>query len=141
MDFLPSATSRKWLQKTEVFFERYVLPHNAAWHQSVADGVYPPTFLADLKALAQDEGLCNLCLPTLVVGRAKQMFGAMGLSPDTPLAYFWSWGRDMHLMDGPDEVHLRSIARHALRQSADQGASLAAYFTTQQQLRAPPQIR
>ena len=69
------------------------------------------------------------------------MFGAMGLSPDTPLAYFWLWGRAMHLMDGPDEVHLRSIARQALRQSADQGASLPAYFPTQQQLRAPPQIR
>ncbi len=430
MDFSPSATSRKWLQKTEVFFERYVLPHNAAWHQSVADGVYPPPFLADLKALAPDEGLWNLCLPNLpfdapgtrlsnleyapiaelvgrlpwasevfncqapdsgnmelllrfadtaqsarwlapllhgqirsafamsepdvassdpgnlqtslhregdtlvlqgrkwfitgaahpdcrllilmcrdldlaeqadtnthrqhslvlvpmdapgvqvlrnipvlhhlapeghceivlqgvrlgpeallgqagaafamaqarlgpgrlhhgmrsigqcelalqlacarvrerqafgqhvstfsnvqdwiaqsrvaidqarllllqtawrldqadsdpqqlrsdvaavkvvtaqlqtqVVDRAIQMFGAMGLSPDTPLAYFWSWGRAMHLMDGPDEVHLRTIARHALRQSAAQAASLAAYFTTPEQLRAPPQIR
>jgi hypothetical protein len=117
MDFSPSATSRIWMQKTEIFFDRYVLPHNAAWHQCVADGVYPPPFLADLK------------------------FGAMGLSPDTPLAYFWSWGRAMHLMDGPDEVHLRSIARHALRQSVAQGAALAAYFTTPEQLRAPPQIR
>ena len=430
MDFSPSATSRKWLQKTKVFFERYVLPHNAAWHQSVADGVYPPPFLADLKALAQDEGLWNLCLPSLpfdapgtrlsnleyapiaellgrlpwasevfncqapdsgnmelllrfadaaqsarwlapllhgqirsafamsepdvassdpanlqtslhregdtlvlqgrkwfitgaahpdcrllivmcrdldlaeqpdtnahrqhsmvlvpmdapgvqvlrnipvlhhlapeghceivlqgvrlgpdallgqagaafamaqarlgpgrlhhgmrsigqcelalqlacarvrerqafgqhvskfsnvqdwiafsrvaidqarllllqtawrldqpgsdpqqlrsdvaavkvvtaqlqtqVVDRAMQMFGAMGLSPDTPLAYFWSWGRAMHLMDGPDEVHLRTIARHALRQSAAQATALAAYFSTPEQLRAPPQIR
>lgn len=80
-------------------------------------------------------------LQTQVVDRAIQMFGAMGLSPDTPLAYFWSWGRAMHLMDGPDEVHLRSIARHALRQSAEQGASLAAYFTTPEQLKTPPQIR
>ena len=47
----------------------------------------------------------------------------------------------MHLMDGPDEVHLRTMARHALRQSAAQAASLAAYFTTPEQLRAPPQIR
>ncbi len=430
MDFSPSATSRIWLQKAQTFFERYVLPHNAAWHQSVADGVYPPPFLADLKALAQDEGLWNLCLPTLpleapgtclsnlqyapiaellgrlpwasevfncqapdsgnmelllryadawqsarwlapllngqirsafamsepdvassdpanlqtslrrdgdtlvlqgrkwfitgaahpdcrllivmcrdldavghidtdghrqhslvlvpmdapgvqvlrnipmlhhlapeghceivlhdvrlgpqallgqagaafamaqarlgpgrlhhgmrsigqcelalqlacarvrereafgrhvsafsnvqdwiaqsrvaidqarllllqtawrldqadsdpqqlrsdvaavkvvaaqlqtqVVDRAIQMFGAMGLSPDTPLAYFWSWARAMHLMDGPDEVHLRSIARHALRQSADQAAALAAYFTTPEQLQLPPRIR
>ena len=68
MDFSPSATSRIWLQKAQTFFERYVLPHNAAWHQSVADGVYPPPFLADLKALAQDEGLWNLCLPTLPLG-------------------------------------------------------------------------
>jgi len=47
----------------------------------------------------------------------------------------------MHLMNGPDEVHLRSIARHPLRQSAEQGASLAADFTAPEQLRAPPQIR
>jgi acyl-CoA dehydrogenase len=80
-------------------------------------------------------------LQTQVVDRAMQMFGAMGLSPDTPLAYFWSWGRAMHLMDGPDEVHLRTIARHALRQSTKQAASLAAYFTTPEQLQAPPQIR
>ena len=79
-------------------------------------------------------------LQTQVVDRAMQMFGAMGLSPDTPLAYFWSWGRAMYVMDGPDEVHLRSIARHALRQSAEQSASLAAYFTTPEQLKTPPQI-
>jgi acyl-CoA dehydrogenase len=47
----------------------------------------------------------------------------------------------MHVMDGPDEVHLRSIARHALRQSAEQSASLGAYFTTPEQLKTPPQIR
>jgi acyl-CoA dehydrogenase len=47
----------------------------------------------------------------------------------------------MHLMDGPDEVHLRSIARHALRQSADKAASLADYFTTPEQLRTAPLIR
>jgi acyl-CoA dehydrogenase len=32
-------------------------------------------------------------LQTRVVDRAMQVFGAMGLSPDTPLAYFWTWGR------------------------------------------------
>jgi acyl-CoA dehydrogenase len=47
----------------------------------------------------------------------------------------------MHLMDGPDEVHLRSIAKHALRQSVAQGAALAAYFTTPEQLRTAPLIR
>jgi len=36
-------------------------------------------------------------LQTRVVNRAMQVFGAMGLSPDTPLAYFWTWGRAMHL--------------------------------------------
>jgi acyl-CoA dehydrogenase len=78
---------------------------------------------------------------TRVVDRAMQAFGAMGLSPDTPLAYFWSWGRALHLMDGPDEVHLRTVARQELaRAQARMGAS-AAYFTTPEQLQAPPRLR
>ncbi|RYF47835.1 MAG: hypothetical protein EOO38_11340, partial [Cytophagaceae bacterium] len=31
--------------------------------------------------------------------RAIQVFGAMGLSPDTPLAWLWTWGRALRLMD------------------------------------------
>ena len=53
-------------------------------------------------------------LQTRVLDRAMQVFGAMGLTPDTPLARLWSWGRAMHFLDGPDEVHLRTVARHEL---------------------------
>ncbi|MDI1273187.1 acyl-CoA dehydrogenase family protein [Polaromonas sp.] len=80
-------------------------------------------------------------LQTRVVDRAMQAFGAMGLSPDTPLAYFWTWGRALHLMDGPDEVHLRTVARHELAQAKARAGSTAAYFTTPGQLQAPPRIR
>ncbi|MDO8372144.1 MAG: acyl-CoA dehydrogenase family protein, partial [Polaromonas sp.] len=80
-------------------------------------------------------------LQTRVVDRAMQAFGAMGLSPDTPLAYFWTWGRALHLMDGPDEVHLRTVARHELAQAKARAGSTAAYFTTPEQLQAPPRIR
>lgn len=80
-------------------------------------------------------------LQTRVVDRAMQVFGAMGLSPDTPLAYFWTWGRAMHLMDGPDEVHLRSVARHELAQAKASLGATAAYFTLPEQLLAEPRIR
>ena len=80
-------------------------------------------------------------LQTRVVNRAMQVFGAMGLSPDTPLAYFWTWGRAMQLLDGPDEVHLRTVARHELEQTrAHRGAS-SAYFTLPEQLLAEPRVR
>ncbi|MHB1249535.1 MAG: acyl-CoA dehydrogenase family protein, partial [Polaromonas sp.] len=80
-------------------------------------------------------------LQTRVVDRAMQAFGAMGLSPDTPLAYFWTWGRALHLMDGPDEVHLRTVARHELAQARARAGATAGYFTTPEQLQAPPRIR
>jgi len=50
-------------------------------------------------------------LQTRVLDRAMQVFGAMGLSNDTPLAYLWSWGRALRFIDGPDEVHLRVVSR------------------------------
>ncbi len=79
-------------------------------------------------------------LQTRVMDRAMQTFGAMGLSPDTPLAYFWTWGRALHLMDGPDEVHLRSVARHELAQAKARMGASAAYFTTPEQMRTPPHL-
>jgi acyl-CoA dehydrogenase len=65
----------------------------------------------------------------------------MGLSPDTPLAYFWTWGRAMHLMDGPDEVHLRTVARHEFAKVHAHRGSTAAYFTTPEQMQKKPRIR
>lgn len=50
-------------------------------------------------------------LQTRVLDRAIQMFGALGLSNDTPLAYLWTWGRALRFIDGPDEVHLRVVSR------------------------------
>lgn len=80
-------------------------------------------------------------LQTRVVNRAIQVFGAMGLSPDTPLAYFWTWGRAMQLLDGPDEVHLRTVARHELTQAREHRGASSAYFTLPEQLLAEPHIR
>lgn len=50
-----------------------------------------------------------------VIGRAIEIHGAQGLSDDTPLAYFHAWARALRVADGPDAVHLRTIAREELR--------------------------
>ncbi len=39
------------------------------------------------------------------------MHGAAGVSDDTVLARMYGWQRAMRIFDGPDEVHLRTIAR------------------------------
>jgi acyl-CoA dehydrogenase len=72
------------------------------------------------KKAAQNEiAMIKVAAPALltrVVDRAIQAFGAGGLSDDFPLAHFYAGGRTLHLADGPDEVHKRSIARGILRQ-------------------------
>ena len=49
-----------------------------------------------------------------ILDRAIQIHGGGGMSDDFPLAYFYAWARALRLADGPDEVHLRSVARHEL---------------------------
>ncbi len=108
----------------------------------VAWGLDSGTFSnAQLRAQVAAIKVVAARLQSRVVERAMQAFGAMGLSPDTPLAALWTWGRAMHLMDGPDEVHLRTVARQELAQARARTGSGAAYFTTPEQLAAPPRIR
>lgn len=61
-------------------------------------------------------------LQTEVLDRAIQVFGAMGLTDDTPLAHLWTWGRALRFVDGPDEVHLRTVARAELRRARARAA-------------------
>jgi acyl-CoA dehydrogenase len=49
-----------------------------------------------------------------ILDRAIQIHGGAGVSDDFPLAYFYSWARCLRLADGPDEVHVRSVARQEL---------------------------
>ncbi|HEX6108062.1 MAG TPA: acyl-CoA dehydrogenase family protein [Ktedonobacteraceae bacterium] len=72
------------------------------------------------KKAAQNEiAMIKIAAPevfTNVVNRAMQVFGGAGLSDDFPLAAMWAHGRTIHIVDGPDEVHKRSLAKSVLRQ-------------------------
>jgi acyl-CoA dehydrogenase len=46
-----------------------------------------------------------------VIDWAMQAFGAMGMSEDVPLAYFYTVARTLRFADGPDEVHRNAIAK------------------------------
>lgn len=50
-----------------------------------------------------------------VVDRALQVFGAEGLSDDTPLGFMYRTARFARIYDGPDEVHVQSVARALLK--------------------------
>lgn len=70
------------------------------------------------KGAAKEIAMIKALIPsvhTAVCDRAMQVFGAMGLSPDTPLAALWTFGRVLRIADGPDEVHLRTVARQEVR--------------------------
>jgi len=50
-----------------------------------------------------------------VLDECMQQHGGMGVSQHTPLAHMYAWARALRLADGPDEVHLETIAKQELR--------------------------
>ncbi|KZF12441.1 MAG: acyl-CoA dehydrogenase family protein [Rhodococcus sp. (in: high G+C Gram-positive bacteria)] len=53
-----------------------------------------------------------------VIDRAIQVHGGAGMSDDVPLAAMYGWHRAMRIFDGPDEVHLRTIAKAELEKQS-----------------------
>ena len=52
-----------------------------------------------------------------VIDAAIQIHGALGVCDDIPLARMFAGARTLRLADGPDEVHLETIAKLEVRRS------------------------
>ncbi len=50
-----------------------------------------------------------------VLDNAIQVHGAGGVSSDFPLSHLWASARTLRIADGPDEVHLGTIAKLELQ--------------------------
>ena len=81
-----------------------LLCHKAAWTIDQQGNKEARNLVAQIKAVAPQMA-CN------VIDRAIQVHGGAGVSDDTVLARMYGWHRAMRIFDGPDEVHIRAIAR------------------------------
>ena len=105
------ANVQEWIAWSRIEIDQArLLVLRAAWRMDVQGNAAARTDVAAIKVVAAQ-------LQTRVLDRAMQVFGAVGLTPDTPLAALWSWGRALRFLDGPDEVHLRTVARQELARS------------------------
>lgn len=99
---------REWIARSRIEIEQArLLTLKAAW---MIDQVGPKgarTEIAAIKVVAPNVALA-------VLDRAIQTFGGAGVSDDVPLAALYAGMRTLRLADGPDEVHLRDIARAEL---------------------------
>ena len=98
-----------WIAESRLELEQArLLTLKTAWLMDTVGNKLARTEIAAIKVVAARVG-------TRITDRAIQVFGAAGLSADTPLAYFYAMARQLRIVDGPDEVHLRTIAREEIR--------------------------
>jgi len=100
---------REWIAESRLAIEQArLLVLKAAWLIDTVGAKGARTEIAAIKVAAPRAAL-------FVLDKAIQVHGAAGVSDDTPLAQMWAQLRTLRLADGPDEVHVRSIAREELR--------------------------
>jgi acyl-CoA dehydrogenase len=106
------ATSRNEIDQARLLCEK------AAWTIDQYGNKEAHLLVSQIKAVAPKVA-CD------VIDRAIQVHGGAGVSDDFPLARLYSWHRAMRLFDGPDEVHMRTIARSELGREQSPLASAA----------------
>ena len=100
---------QEWIAESRLAIEQArLLVFKTAWLIDTVGAKAARTEVAAIKVAAPRAA-------SYVLDRAIQAHGGAGVSADTPLAAGWAQLRTLHLADGPDEVHLRSIAREELR--------------------------
>jgi acyl-CoA dehydrogenase len=99
---------REWIARSRIEIEQLrLLVFKAAWLMDTVGNAAARTEVAAIKVAALD-------VAHRVVDRAVQAHGAAGVSDDTVLARLFTITRALRIADGPDEVHLRTIARREL---------------------------
>jgi acyl-CoA dehydrogenase len=100
---------RQWIAEARLAIEQArLLVLKTAWMMDAVGNKAARREIAMIKAVVPQTAL-------KIVDRAIQAHGGGGVSQDFPLANFWIIARSLRLADGPDEVHLESVAKMELK--------------------------
>jgi acyl-CoA dehydrogenase len=98
-----------WIAESRIEIEQArLMTLKAAWMIDQGNAKYAKTEIAAIKVIAPRMA-CN------IIDRAIQVHGGLGISDDVPLTRMYGWQRALKIFDGPDQVHLRSIAKWELK--------------------------
>ncbi|MGX1673630.1 acyl-CoA dehydrogenase family protein [Streptomyces sp. NPDC055400] len=99
---------REWIARSRIEIEQVrLLVLKSAWLMDTVGNAAARMEVAAIKVAALE-------VAHRVVDRAVQAHGAAGVSDDTVLARLYAITRALRIADGPDEVHLRTVARQEL---------------------------
>ena len=101
--------TRAWLAQTRAEIDAArLMVLRTAWHIDEAGAYHAKQDISTIKFLVA--GVLNR-----VLDGAIQLHGALGVTDDTPIAYWYRHERAARIYDGPDEVHKMSVAKSILK--------------------------
>ncbi len=100
---------QEWIADSRIKIEQLrLLVLKTAWLMDTVGNKGAHTEIQAIKVAAPS-------VATWIIDRAIQAHGGGGVSQDFPVAALYAHARTLHLADGPDEVHKRSLAHRELR--------------------------
>jgi acyl-CoA dehydrogenase len=106
---------REWIAEARIDIEQArLLVLKTAWLIDTVGSRGAATEIAAIKVVVP-RMVCR------ILDRAIQLHGGGGVSDDFPLAMMYAGMRTLRIADGPDEVHLRTVARRELKKHLPTG--------------------
>lgn len=109
MDFAYSVRTEALRQQVRGFLDQHIVPRLAEWRREVAAGQFPVSFMGDLKALAKEEGLWNLFLPSLHANEPGQGLSNLEYAPLAEIMGRVSWASEVFNCNAPDTGNIELL--------------------------------
>lgn len=108
MDFAYSADTEALRGRVRDFLDSHIVPRIAQWQQEAGDG-QRVSFMADLKALAREEGLWNLFLPSLGDDEPGTRLTNLEYAPLAEIMGRVSWASEVFNCNAPDTGNMELL--------------------------------
>jgi acyl-CoA dehydrogenase len=109
MDFSFSPRVEQLRRKLQFFLDDHIVPRIGQWRDEVDAGIYPVSFMQDLKNLARSEGLWNLFLPDLQDHEPGERLSNLEYAPLAEIMGCVSWASEVFNCSAPDTGNIEVL--------------------------------
>lgn len=120
MDFAYSAKIEGLRTQVQDFADAHIVPRIGQWKKEVESGIFPVSFIEDLKALARQQGLWNLFLPGLKSDEPGTQLTNLEYAPLAEIMGRISWSSEVFNCSAPDTGNMELLHLFATPDQAEQ---------------------